>query len=218
MRALDHSGPALSELPEWLRPLAQACSLATADEFPHFLPPEDGSARPSAVLIAFSETDDGPGLLLIERAATLRTHAGQAAFPGGATDPHDASATDTALREANEEVGLEPGSVVVLSELPALYVRPTRFAVTPVLAWWAHPHAVGVADPAEVAAVAVVPVAKLADPANRFRVQHPSGMLGVGFEVDGLFIWGFTAGLVDRLLEFGGWSREWDRRAVREIP
>jgi hypothetical protein len=66
--------------------------------------------------------------------------------------------------------------------------------------------------------VAVVPVAELADPANRFRVIHPSGYVGPGFAAGGLFVWGFTAGLVDGLLRLGGWDREWDQDALRPIP
>ena len=92
------------------------------------------------------------------------------------------------------------------------------FVVTPVLAWWRTPHEVGPVDAAEVARVALVPVAELVDPAHRFTVRHPSGWLGPGFEAGGLFVWGFTAGLLDRLLEFGGWTRPWDRTVSRPLP
>jgi hypothetical protein len=73
-------------------------------------------------------------------------------------------------------------------------------------------------DTREVADVAVLPVEELADPANRFSVPHPSGYVGPGFGVRGWFVWGFTAGLLDRLLELGGWARPWDPRVRRPVP
>ena len=73
-------------------------------------------------------------------------------------------------------------------------------------------------DVAEVARVALVPVAELADPANRFTVRHPSGFVGAGFTAGVLFIWGFTAGLLDRLLFFGGWAQPWDESIRRPLP
>ncbi len=66
--------------------------------------------------------------------------------------------------------------------------------------------------------MALVPVAELAEPANRFRVAHPSGFVGPGFTAQGLFVWGFTAGLLDRLIAFGGWELPWDREALRPLP
>jgi hypothetical protein len=78
-----------------------------------------------------------------------------------------------------------------------------------VLAWWRVPSVVTAADPNEVAAVARVPIARLVDPVNRFRLRHPSGYVGDAFEVDDLMVWGFTAGLLSRLLEVGGWAVPW---------
>ena len=204
----------------WLKPLVDAVTDIPADQLSRFLPPEDGSGRFSAVLMLFaSPTDDAAGadVLLLERAATLRSHAGQVAFPGGATDPGDLHASATALREAEEEVGLRTDTVDVLVELPALFLPPSGFVVTPVLAYWREPHPVGVVDVGEVAAVARVPIAGLVDPANRFTVRHPSGFVGPGFEVSGLFVWGFTAGLLDRMLRLAGWERPWDRTVSRPV-
>jgi 8-oxo-dGTP pyrophosphatase MutT (NUDIX family) len=207
------------DLPDWLRPLADAVRDGDGlGELPTVLAAEDGVGRASAVLIALAATERGPAVLLIERAATLRRHAGQVAFPGGAVDPTDEHHLAAALREAEEEVGLDPASVRPVAELPALYIPRSGFVVTPILAWWERPHPVFAVDPAEVARVAVVPVADLVDPANRFVVRHPSGFTGPGFEVDGLFVWGFTAVLLDRLLDLGGWTRPWDRSAARALP
>jgi 8-oxo-dGTP pyrophosphatase MutT (NUDIX family) len=206
--------------PEWLATLIGAADgLRASDLSLHEAPPEGG--RESAVLVLFGEGPHGPDVLLIERSGMSRQHPGQAAFPGGAVDPDDDGPASTALREAVEETGLDPAGVEILATLPALWLAPPGFLVVPVLAWWRSPSVVAVADPHEVAAVARVPIGRLVDPANRFTVRHSSGYVGVGFEVDDLFVWGFTAGLLDRLLEIGGWSGPWpgeDGGEVRELP
>jgi 8-oxo-dGTP pyrophosphatase MutT (NUDIX family) len=204
-------------VPDWLQPLADALPGVRPEQVSRFLPPETGGRR-SAVLVLFGEGADGPDLLLIERAATLRSHAGQPAFPGGAQDDTDASPVAAALREAAEEVGLDAAAVEVLDVLPALWLPPSGFVVTPVVAWWRAPHEVRVVDEAEVAAVARVPLGELVDPANRLRVTHPSGWTGPAFDVRGMLVWGFTAGLTDRLLALGGWEQPWDESRIRELP
>jgi 8-oxo-dGTP pyrophosphatase MutT (NUDIX family) len=157
-------------------------------------------------------------VLLTERASTLRSHAGQVAFPGGRIDPGDAGPAAAALREAQEETGLEPSGVEVVAQLAEVYLPPSDYAVTPVLGWWHTPSPVGVMDPAEVARVVRVPVPALVDPANRFRAVHPSGFVGPAFGVSGLFVWGFTAGLLDRVLHLTGWERPWDHDRLQSVP
>jgi hypothetical protein len=92
------------------------------------------------------------------------------------------------------------------------------YAVTPVLGWWRAPSPVDAVDRAEVARAVRVPVAELVDPANRFLVTHPSGYVGPGFGVQGLFVWGFTAGIVDRVLALAGWEQPWNRERLEPLP
>jgi 8-oxo-dGTP pyrophosphatase MutT (NUDIX family) len=210
----------MSELPEWLERLVRSAGSASAADFLRIgapSPPPTGGRR-SAVLILFGDGPDGPDVLLIERSAGLRQHAGQPAFPGGAMDPGDDGPEGTALRESAEEVGLDPAGVRVVMLLPELFLPPTGFLVTPVLAWWHTPAPVGVVDAGEVARVERVPVAELVDPANRCRVRGPSGYAGPAFTVRGMVVWGFTAAVLDRVLELAGWARPWDPDDVRELP
>ncbi len=185
---------------------------------PPMFRPEPG-ARPAAVLILFGEGPDGPDVLLTERAATLNNHAGQPAFPGGRIDPEDDGPVAAALREAWEEAGVEPSGVDVLCSLPELYLSRSRHRVTPVAGWWREPSEVAPGHPGEVAAVARVPIGELVDPENRLMVRHPSGIrLGPAFRVRDMLVWGFTAALLTRVLDAGGWSRPWDTGRVEDLP
>jgi 8-oxo-dGTP pyrophosphatase MutT (NUDIX family) len=201
---------AKERLPEWLLPLVGFAENVRADDLTRFVPPH-GEGRHSAVLVLFGPDRD---LLVIRRASTMRSHAGQPALPGGAVDEGDADASAAALREAEEETGLDPSGVDVFGRLPDLWVPVTNFVVTPVLAWWRRPSAVSAVDPAEVSSVHRVPVDALVNPAHRCRVHHPSGFIGPGFTVDGLLIWGFTAGLIAGILDGAGWSVPWDSSRV----
>ncbi|MGH8791523.1 MAG: NUDIX hydrolase [Stackebrandtia sp.] len=203
-------------LPQWWDPLAVRAASVDARDITRFLPP-DGRGTSSAVLILLGEDVEGPDVLVMQRADTLRHHAGQVSFPGGVAEPHDADPAATALRETEEEVGLNPDSATVVTTLPELWIPITGYRVTPVLAWWHAPHPVSALDPGEVAAVSRLPVRDLADPVNRLRVRHPSGYIGPAFRLDGLLIWGFTAGVVATMLRLGGWERPWDRERVLEV-
>ena len=201
-------------IPEYLKRLIDA-----ADDLPlrHRMPEPTASARRSAVLILFGEGPLGPDVLLIEKSAHLRSHAGQPAFPGGGVDPGDDFPVGTALREAEEEAGIDPDGVRVLATLQELFLPPSNRLVVPVVAWWDDPRDVTVGDPHEVARVARVPLADLTDPANRYRLRHPSGYIGPAFCVADMEVWGFTAGLLDAILEAAGLAQPWDTGDVRPM-
>ncbi|HEX5017951.1 MAG TPA: CoA pyrophosphatase [Actinomycetes bacterium] len=204
--------------PSWLEPLRRALPDVKVHDLTRFPAPADSNRR-SAVLVLFGENEDGePDVLLIERAHDMRSHAGQPAFPGGRMDDTDDGPVAAALREAQEETGLDPMGVDVLGVLPDLYVPPSDFSVTPVVAWWREASPVSVVDTAEVASVHRVTLRELTDPDRRCRVRHPSGFVGPAFEVRGLLVWGFTGGLLDRLIHLGGWERPWDPSRVVPLP
>jgi 8-oxo-dGTP pyrophosphatase MutT (NUDIX family) len=194
-------------------------------------------SRPAAVLILFGVLDSLAGgrdaradavtrdldLLLLARASTLRSHPGQVAFPGGRVDPGDDGPIATALREAEEETGLDPAGVDVLGPLEIVPLAYSQHVVTPVLAWWRHPSPVHVVDEAESAAVFRAPVADLLDPANRGSTvirRDGEEWRGPGFlvphETGDHLVWGFTGMLLDALFDRLGWTEPWDD--TRELP
>ncbi|MET1132165.1 MAG: CoA pyrophosphatase [Aeromicrobium sp.] len=219
---MTDSSPAadpLVGLPQWLHPLAEMLDSVEAEHlaprFPH--PPQD--ARPAAVLMLFSDGEQGRELLLTERAATLRNHARQISFPGGRQDDTDRDAVHTALREAQEEVGLDPSEVIVFGSLPTLWLPPSNHAVTPVLGYWTDPRVLHAQSPEEVATVLRTPLDLMLDPDRRFSIVHPSGWTGPAFDIGAnVPLWGFTAGIIARLFERLGWERPWDATRTRPIP
>ncbi|MGQ7295203.1 NUDIX hydrolase [Quadrisphaera sp. KR29] len=181
------------------------------------------SGRRAAVLVLFGPGREGTGdVVLIERSPGLRSHSGQIAFPGGGfEDGDDGDPVRAALREAHEEVRLDPAGVEVLGVAPALTVPPTGASVVPVLAWQGSPAPLSVGDPAEVARVLRVPLPVLTDPASRAVVRTRSGWTGPTFALEGasgggLVAWGFTAAVLDALLRVAGLERPWD--ASRALP
>ncbi|GGO72888.1 NUDIX hydrolase [Nocardioides deserti] len=216
-RAPDHGVPGL---PEWMRPVEEAVAAIEATDLTRFVPPEGSDARQGAVLMLFAEGPRGGEVLLTERAHDMRSHPGQVSFPGGSIDPGE-TVVGAALREAEEEVGLVPDSVDVVGCLPQLWLPPSNFAVTPVVGWWREPSAVGVVSRAEVHAIHHAAIADLVDPDNRITVRHPIGYTSPGFLIGpdrDVILWGFTGGIIARLFDFLGWTREWDESRVRDLP
>lgn len=209
-----------ADLPSWLRPVAEAARSITVHDLTRFRVPEGAEASRSAVLMLFGEGPDGPDLLLTERAHHMRSHPGQVSFPGGRVDAGETS-VETALREAQEETGLDPAGVHVFAELPELWLPPSNFAVVPILGWWREQSPTSIGSPDEVHAVYRVPIAELLDPAHRIVVTGPSGWRSPGFLIGDdheVILWGFTGGVVARLFEFLGWIEDLPDAPEREIP
>ena len=170
--------------------------------------------RPAAVLLMLSDADR-PDITFTERAHTLRHHPGQISLPGGALEPGE-TPVEAALREAEEEIGLPAAAVTVLGSLPEAHVTVSRFQVTAVVAQWDGRAPIAAVGLDEVADVHRIGVTELTDPAHRATAALGNGYRGPAFVFGELFIWGFTAHLVDHVLDVAGWSRPWDRS--RELP
>ncbi|MFT4042820.1 MAG: CoA pyrophosphatase [Gordonia sp. (in: high G+C Gram-positive bacteria)] len=235
-----HVGPLVADehIPPWLRRLAGDVT-AVADtvrnrggDRSRWVTTPSGNRRAAAVLVLFggdAQPDpDYPGglpfdadVLLTERAATLRQHSGQVAFPGGAFDSGENYPVGTALREAAEETGLSSTGVDVIATLPSCAVPVSGFDVRPVIAHWREPSPVRVMDPGETSRVVRVNLRSLLSPENRFQVRRSVAgaktYQGPAFFVDGLLVWGFTGGLLAAMSAAAGWDVPWDVSDVRPL-
>lgn len=215
-----------STRPAWLDGLGHIPDSALPDYF-RAHPSPAHPQRQSAVLILFGPTGAAAAdpdevedidVVLTERSARMRSHAGQVSFPGGGIDPGDDGPVGAALRESEEEIGLVRSSVDIVTTLPSMYLSPSSNSVIPVVGWWQTPAPIGVVDPHEVAKVARVPLIDLLRADNRFTVAAPSGFTSPGFEAGGVFVWGFTAMLLHGVFEAAGLTRPWDQTQRRGIP
>ncbi|GAA1457957.1 NUDIX hydrolase [Williamsia maris] len=233
------AGPLTSDesIPSWLRSLTDNVDGVTdsvnnrgGDRTRLLALTRKRSARPASVLVLFGGSFDAAAdgtppvdadVLLTQRANTLRNHPGQVAFPGGAVDPGDDYPVGTALREAQEETGLDPDSVVPVAQLRSFPVPPSGFDVVPVIAHWPTPSPVRAVDQGETARVARVPLRDLLSPDNRFQVQRSvmGGRVyrGPAFWVEDMLVWGFTGGLLAAIFETAGWDVPWDTDDVRDL-
>ena len=225
--------------PPWLAPLVDNVDRVPA-AYRRRVPPElltalavarstSGASRDAAVLVLFSGPNAGNArgrvphdadLLLTVRAGTLRHHAGQAAFPGGAADPDDTGPVHTALREAQEETGLDPARLQPLATLERMFIPPSGFHVVPVLAYSPDPGPVAVVNESETAVVARVPLRAFINPQNRLMVYRTGGgqrYAGPAFLLNEMLVWGFTGHVISAMLDVAGWAQPWDTGDVREL-
>jgi 8-oxo-dGTP pyrophosphatase MutT (NUDIX family) len=189
--------------PDWLRARFAQPPEWTPEAADEALMARKAEPTPAAVLVPLVVREDGLYVLLTQRTAHLTDHAGQISFPGGRAEDFDDGPVDTALREAEEEIGLARTHVDVLGTLP-MYYTGTGYAVTPVVALL-HPPFELTADPHEVAEIFEVPLAFLMDGLNHQRILAELADIRRRFYAmpyQGYYIWGATAGMLRNLFHF----------------
>ncbi len=167
------------------------------------LPPEQNNYHDSAVLILLFPIKEKIHVCLIRRPSTMKNHAGQIAFPGGRREKEDADLVQTALREAQEEIGIAADAVEILGQLSTVYVQISDFLITPMVGWLEESPEV-VIDSSEVDEVIFIPLGHFADSANRCEreMDTRTGRIKVpGYEIYDCFIWGATAMMVAELVD-----------------
>lgn len=203
-------------IPDWMTQLVEAAPEATLATLALREQPAQ-QPRHAAVLIVIGPHQEHGEVVVIQRAKGDDPHSGQVAFPGGQVEPSDESLTATALREAHEEIGLNPDSVTIIAELPRLYLPPSGFFVTPVLAWWHEPHELAVMDSLEVHSIHRIPLPHLTNPENRFQVRAGNGFIGPAFTIESMTVWGFTGALLSEVVDLAGWAVPWDSTRIQDL-
>ena len=169
---------------------------------PGMASPPSTALRPAAVLVPLIDHAQGMSVLLTQRTPHLTAHAGQISFPGGRIEDADADATEAALRETEEEVGLPRDRVSVVGRLDT-YLTGTGFEITPIVGIVAPPYPLSI-DPFEVSEAFEVPLSYILDRRNHHRIERQSGAHRRAFFVlpyQGRNIWGATAGILVNLAE-----------------
>ena len=188
---------------DWLaQRLSVHGSVREETDFPLYVHPPEHKPVQAAVLVPIVNQPGGLTLMFTQRTAHLHDHAGQISFPGGRVDERDTDRIATALREAQEEIGLSPSRVEIIGQLPE-YDIPTGFRVTPVVGWVEPPFELN-PDSFEVADVFEVPLHFFLDPANHQRhsdVRNGRTRYYYSMPYGGRNIWGATAGMLYSLFQ-----------------
>lgn len=167
------------------------------------LPCDQFNYHESAVLLLLFPFQDKIQLCLIRRPTTMKNHAGQIAFPGGKREKEDTNLVQTALREAEEEIGLDRNKVEVLGVLSPVYVQISDFLITPVLGWTNEKPEI-VIDPSEVDEVIFISLDAISEEDNRCEKEMDTrtGRISVpGYDIENCFIWGATAMMLSELAD-----------------
>lgn len=188
-----------------VRPLAEpskppATSTPPSSSAPPSSPPPQPSPPPHRL---------GTDIFLVQRSPQLRHHPGQIALPGGSIEAGDATSRAAALRETEEETGIDPSQVEILGELPPAAVPISSFLVTPVLGWASDIPPLQTPAQDEVLYALRVSVDELLDPASRATVVM-AGRNSPGFKIATGWVWGFTGILLDSLFTQLSWTQPWD--------
>lgn len=167
---------------------------------------ESRGGTDAAVLVALYGWPEEPGLIFTERRADLRRHAGEVSFPGGRQDPGDANLMATALREAEEEIALDPAAVELVGALPPVSTFVTGYLVHPFVGLIADPAELGLMpNPTEVETVLTFSLALLRDSYEMRRlVRRNTAIHTPTYEVSGQLIWGATARILGDFLQRAG--------------
>jgi 8-oxo-dGTP pyrophosphatase MutT (NUDIX family) len=186
-----------ADVPVHIRGLLAALCDARPEQLSTNDPPATAVAdRQAAVLVLLSDSEQGLSVVLLRRSNVLRDHPGEVAFPGGSREPGDRDPAATALREATEEINLDPDSAIPLISLPRLLIRASGFDVTAVIAYWREPGSVQPVDPAETDRVFTVALSTLSD-AARWHHYETGYWSGPAIFLDGhTRLWGYTAELL----------------------
>lgn len=187
--------------PDWLATIRARVVQSHVEQH---VPSSNISLRSAAVLVLLIDSDNGPDILLTERAAALANYPGVLVFAGGSAETGDHGPVATALREAAEETGIDPTRVHIIGSLPPLALPATRFLVTPIVGWCTRGQLTDTLCREEVAVAVRVPLHEFARLSGRVQRSPKAATSNARFIVDGTAVGQMTSIVIDALLDTGG--------------
>ena len=161
---------------------------------------DDRALRPAAVLVLLIDSDDGPSILLTERATALTNYPGILVFPGGSAETADDGSVATAIREAAEETGIDPTHVHIIGSLPPQHLPDTNFVVTPVVGWCTELERTATMQSAEVAKAFQIPLREFTEASGRVHRNPATDTTGEMFSFKGTAVGHMTSAVIQTLL------------------